>query len=81
MDFIKSLEWRYATKKMNGTPVTEEKVATILKAVQLAPTSYGLQPFTVFVITDPELKKQIQDLQRKDTPAGKSVNSGYDRNL
>jgi nitroreductase len=62
MDFIKSLEWRYATKKMNGTPVTEEKVATILKAIQLAPSSYGLQPFSVFVITDPELKKQIQPI-------------------
>ena len=62
MDLIKALEWRYACKKMNGTPVAEEKVNAILKATQLAPTSMGLQPFTVLVITDPELKKKIQPI-------------------
>jgi len=62
MDIIQSLEWRYAAKKMNGTAVPQEKIDTILKAIQLAPTSMGLQPFTVLVITDPEIKKQIQPI-------------------
>lgn len=60
MELIQALEWRYACKKMNGTAVPEEKVNTILKAIQLAPSSMGLQPFTVLVITDPELRKKIQ---------------------
>jgi nitroreductase len=47
---------------MNGTPVPEEKVNAILRATQLAPTSMGLQPFTVLVITDPELRKKIQPI-------------------
>ncbi|MFZ9695582.1 MAG: nitroreductase family protein [Chitinophagaceae bacterium] len=62
MSFIKNLEWRYACKKMNGTPVPEEKVNAILRATQLAPTSMGLQPFTVLVITDSELRKKIQPI-------------------
>lgn len=59
MNFTTALEWRYACKKMNGTNVPEEKVNAILRAIQLAPTSMGLQPFTVLVITDPELRKKI----------------------
>lgn len=59
MELINALNWRYATKKMNGNQVPEEKVNTILEAARLAPTSSGLQPFSVILITDPELKKQI----------------------
>ena len=62
MELIKSLEWRYASKKMSGQAVPQEKVDTILKAIQLAPSSMGLQPYTVLVITDSELKKQIQPI-------------------
>jgi nitroreductase/dihydropteridine reductase len=59
MELLQSLEWRYASKKMNGQAVPQEKVDSILKAIQLAPSSMGLQPYTVLVVTDPELKKQI----------------------
>ena len=59
MKLIQSLEWRYASKKMNGQKVPQEKVDNILKAIQLAPSSMGLQPYTVLVITDEELKKSI----------------------
>lgn len=59
MELINALNWRYATKKMNGQPVPEEKINTILEAARLAPTSSGLQPFSVIVITDPKLKEQI----------------------
>ena len=59
MELINALNWRYATKKMNGNQVPEEKVNIILEAARLAPTSSGLQPFSVILITDPELKKQI----------------------
>lgn len=59
MNLIESLEWRYASKKMNGKKVPQEKVDRILRAIQLAPSSMGLQPYTVLVITDPELRKKI----------------------
>lgn len=59
MSLIEALNWRYATKKMNGQTVPKEKVDQILEAARLAPTSSGLQPFKVIVITNPELKQQI----------------------
>ena len=59
MELLNALEWRYASKKMNGKQVSEEKVERILEAIRLAPSSMGLQPYTVLLITDPEVKKQI----------------------
>ncbi len=59
MELLNALEWRYASKKMNGKKVPEDKVEKILEAIRLAPSSIGLQPYSVMVITDPELKKKI----------------------
>lgn len=60
MELIESLKWRYATKKMNGQAVPQEKIDKIVEAAYLAPTSVGLQPFRVIQITSPELKEKIQ---------------------
>ena len=59
MDFIEKLNWRYATKRMNGTKVPQEKVDRILEAIRLAPTSFGLQAFKVIVIEDTKLREEI----------------------
>ncbi len=59
MGLINALNWRYATKRMNGTKVPQEKVNNILEAIRLAPTSFGLQPFKVFVIEDAKLREEI----------------------
>ncbi len=58
-NFLEAMNWRYAVKKMNGNKVSDEKVERILDAIQLAPSGTGLQPYTILVITDPELKKKI----------------------
>lgn len=62
MSLLQDLSWRYATKKMNGQPVPQEKVDYILEAARLAPTSSGLHPFRIIQITDPELKAKIQPI-------------------
>ena len=59
MSLIQKLEWRYATKKMTGEKVSSEKLDTILHATQLAASSYGLQPYTILVIENADLKKQL----------------------
>lgn len=59
MSLLDALKWRYATKKMNGEAVPQEKVDQIIAAAHLAPTSSGLQPFRVIVITNPALKEKI----------------------
>jgi nitroreductase / dihydropteridine reductase len=54
------LNWRYATKKMDaGKVVPQAAVDRILDAVNLAPTSSGLQPFEVIVVTNAEVKAKL----------------------
>jgi nitroreductase/dihydropteridine reductase len=62
MSLIEDLNWRYATKKMNGQRVPQEKVDAIVAAAHLAPTSSGLQPFKVIVVSNPELKERIKTI-------------------
>ncbi len=62
MSLLEDLNWRYATKKMNGESVPQEKVDYIVEAARLAPTSSGLQPFKIIEITSPELKAKIQPI-------------------
>ncbi len=57
---LDKLNWRYATKKMDPSKaVPDAKVERILEAARLAPTSSGLQPFEVIVVTNKALREQI----------------------
>lgn len=60
MELLEKLNWRFATKAMNGQKVPQEKVDKILEAARLAPTSSGLQPFEIIVITNQDIKEQIK---------------------
>jgi len=59
MSTLTNLKWRYATKRMNGQKVPAEKLENILEAIQLAPSSIGMQPFTVLVVEDDDLRAKI----------------------
>lgn len=62
-DLIQKLQWRYATKKMNPLKaVPPEKVERILEAARLAPTSSGLQPYEIIVVTSKELREKIKPI-------------------
>lgn len=54
------LNWRYATKKMDpAKTVPTAKIDAIVEAVRLTPTSSGLQPFELIVVTNASLRAQI----------------------
>ncbi|WP_402721115.1 NAD(P)H-dependent oxidoreductase [Janthinobacterium rivuli] len=58
---LETLQWRYATKKMDPTKtVPQDKVERILEAVRLTASSSGLHPYEVFVVTNPALREQIK---------------------
>lgn len=61
MELLNALNWRYATKRMNGQTVPSEKLDTILEAIRLAASSFGLQPYRVIVVDDPALKAKIHE--------------------
>lgn len=61
MELLNKLQWRYATKAMDPQrAVPADKVERIIEAARLAPTSSGLQPFEIFVVTNPEVRARIQ---------------------
>ena len=60
-DLLETLQWRYATKKMDpAKTVPQDKVERILEAVRLTASSSGLHPYEVFVVTNPALREQIK---------------------
>lgn len=61
-NFLKKLSERYAAKAMNGKIVPEDKLERILEATRLAPTSSGLQPFEILMVTNPEIKAKIREV-------------------
>lgn len=60
MELLNKLNWRYAAKAMNGTKVAQSKIDKIIEAASIAPTSSGLQPFEIMVITNQEIKEKIR---------------------
>jgi nitroreductase len=63
MELLDVLQWRYATKKMDpARAVPQDKVDRIVEAARLAPTSSGLQPFEVVVVTNPDVRARIREV-------------------
>ena len=60
MELLDKLNWRYAAKAMNGKKVSEEKIANIIEAARLAPTSSGLQPFEIILVKNQAIKEAIR---------------------
>lgn len=60
MSLLESLNWRYAVKRMTGDKIPQSKVDVILEAARLAPTSSGIQPFSIIQVTDRKLLEKIQ---------------------
>ncbi|MDX2243394.1 MAG: NAD(P)H-dependent oxidoreductase [Leptolyngbyaceae cyanobacterium bins.302] len=57
---LQQLHWRYATKKFDSTKkIPEDLWRTLEESLVLAPSSFGLQPWKFFVITDLELRQKL----------------------
>lgn len=60
-NFINDAKWRYAIKKFDVTKkVSTEDFEILKEAIQLSASSYGLQPYKVFIIENPEIRAKIQ---------------------
>lgn len=58
--FLENLQWRFATKEFNSSKkVTDKNLQKILSAIKYSPSSYGLQTYHIYVVTDDNLKSQI----------------------
>ena len=60
-NFLNNQNWRYATKKFDATKkVSAEDLHTLKEAIRLSSSSYGLQPYKVIIVENPELRAQLQ---------------------
>ncbi len=58
---LRQLQWRYATKQFDtARKIPAEDWRTLEQALVHAPSSFGLQPWKFFVVTDPELKAKLK---------------------
>lgn len=58
---LKRRTWRYATKKFDvDKKISQRDLETLVEATRLSASSYGLQPYHVFVITDPGIREQLK---------------------
>lgn len=58
---IESLNWRYATKQFDPARKIPSAVWEALEdSLILTPSSYGLQPWQFFVVTNPDLKAALR---------------------
>jgi nitroreductase/dihydropteridine reductase len=62
MSLIEALKWRYATKRMNGKKIEPAKLDAILEATRLSASSVGLQPYSVVIVENQELKEKIKPI-------------------
>ena len=60
-NIIRLLNWRYATKSFDTSKkLNDVQLATLLNAIQLAPSSYGLQPYQIIVVSNQEVKEVLK---------------------
>lgn len=61
MSFLSNLNWRYATKKFDTTrKVSDTDLDQVIEAIRMTPTSFGLQPYHFYVVSNQEIKDKIQ---------------------
>lgn len=61
MQLLQQLQWRYATKKFDtNRSISDDTLSQILEAIRLAPSSYGVQPIHIDVISNKELRATLR---------------------
>lgn len=61
MSFLSHLSWRYAVKSFDSSKkVSDLDLEKILEAIRMTPTSFGLQPYHFYVVSNQEVQDKIQ---------------------
>ena len=68
MDFYDVIRQRRSIRSFKSDPVSDEAVERIISAVDQAPSACNLQPFTVKLIRNKELKNALAASCRQDFP-------------
>lgn len=59
MSTLPALKWRYSLKHFSSQKVSKAYIDDLTEAARLSVSSYGLQPYQVWVVENPRLLKQL----------------------
>ena len=60
-EYLAKLNWRYAVQKFNPTKkLSAEQIEFLKEATRLSPSSFGLQPWKIYLVNNPEIRAQIR---------------------
>lgn len=58
--FLDSQNWRYATKKFDASKkISIEDLHILKEAIRLSSSSYGLQPYKIIIVENPEIRSKL----------------------
>ena len=61
MDIKKVIQKRYSCRSYKDTPVSEEKLKSILEAAQLAPSASNRQPYKFIIVKDKRKREKLAE--------------------
>ena len=60
-NFLENQNWRYATKQFDASKkISSDDLNTLKEAVRLSASSYGLQPYRVVIVENPEIREKLK---------------------
>jgi nitroreductase len=60
-NILEALHWRYAVKVYDSTQkVSSEQIKQLLEVARLSPSSFGLQPYKIIHVINPEIREKLK---------------------
>lgn len=59
MNLLEALDWRYAVKQFSDEKIPAEDLRTLLEATRMSASSYGLQPYSIMVVTSEIIRREL----------------------
>ena len=73
MEFYEVVEKRQSVRIYKSDPIPEDVLTRVLEAFRAAPSWANTQPWELVLVTDPEIKKQLQQTISHRNPAAGAI--------
>ncbi len=77
MDLYQAIHTRRSIRKFADTPIPEEALERMLKAMQAAPSGKNAQPWKFIVVREPLTRKKIADICTFFTSSGREIRQDW----
>lgn len=73
MDFYEVIKKRHSVRAYKSDPIPEDVLSRILEAFRAAPSWANTQAWELILVTEPEIKKQLQQTISQNNPATNAI--------